>query len=273
MFIKDPYNLLAEAASMDLENDTSMALTESQVNSVLESIDEVDEDIVYTAEMVSVIRVGNDYLTEMNSLYPYMQSNDITSVAEALNNVAKVNGLQEKAVGLLIESDAKVKNMVDEAAKKGTSAKKKALDKVKKATKLPAKLKKEGFPVKKKKSKTAKDEACAKEGCKTAVDEAEDPDAQHNRMMKKIEIEKKNGEGVNSDGYNARVSVIKHNRDAEKRSNGKYKNNHQSNGFDSNSDAIERHNRRHPEDKIVKGNRIKNESATEAGEIFDFDLL
>ena len=96
---------------------------------------------------------------------------------------------------------------------------------------------------------------------------------QHNRMMKKMEIEKKNGEGVDSDGYNARVSVTKHNKYAEKRSNDKYKNNHQSNGFDSNSDAVERHNRRHPEDKIVKGNRVKNESATDAGGIFDFDLM
>ena len=278
MFIKDPYSLLAEAAENDLSVNTSMALTESQVNSIIESFDEVSEDVVYTAEMVSVIKVGDDYLTEMNALYPYMKSNGITSVAEALNNVAAVNGLQEKAVGLLIESDERTSEMLAEACKKGSKAKEKALDKIKKATKIPAKLKKEGFPVKKKKadknkSKSAKDEGCTKEGCKTAVDEAEDPDMQHNRMMKKMEIEKKNGEGVDSDGYNARVSVTKHNKYAEKRSNDKYKNNHQSNGFDSNSDAVERHNRRHPEDKIVKGNRVKNESATDAGGIFDFDLM
>lgn len=162
MFIKDPYNILAEAASADLEANTSMALTESQVDAVMESIEEVPEDIVYTAEMVSVIKVGDDYLTEMNNLYPYMQSNGITSVAEALNNVAKVNGLQEKSVGLLIESDKHVKDMVSKAAKKGSKAKEKALDKVKKATKLPEKLKKEGFPVKKKKCKND-DAGCVKE--------------------------------------------------------------------------------------------------------------
>ena len=134
----------------------------------MESFDEVDEDVVYTAEMVSVIKVGDDYLTEMNTLYPYMKSNNITSVAEALNNVAAVNGLQEKAVGLLIESDDRTAEMIQEACKKGGKAKEKALDKIKKATKIPAKLKKEGFPVKKKKGKeSAKDEACAKEGCKS----------------------------------------------------------------------------------------------------------
>ena len=168
MFIKDPYSLLAEAASMDLSVNTSVALTESQVNTIMESFDEVDEDVVYTAEMVSVIKVGDDYLTEMNTLYPYMKSNNITSVAEALNNVAAVNGLQEKAVGLLIESDDRTAEMIQEACKKGGKAKEKALDKIKKATKIPAKLKKEGFPVKKKKGKeSAKDEACAKEGCKS----------------------------------------------------------------------------------------------------------
>ena len=168
MFIKDPYSLLAEAAELDLSINTAAALTESQVNTIMESFDEVDEDVVYTAEMVSVIKVGDDYLTEMNTLYPYMKSNNITSVAEALNNVAAVNGLQEKAVGLLIESDDRTAEMIQEACKKGGKAKEKALDKIKKATKIPAKLKKEGFPVKKKKGKeSAKDEACAKEGCKS----------------------------------------------------------------------------------------------------------
>ena len=168
MFIKDPYSLLAEAAELDLSINTAAALTESQVNTIMESFDEVDEDVVYTAEMVSVIKVGDDNLTEMNTLYPYMKSNNITSVAEALNNVAAVNGLQEKAVGLLIESDDRTAEMIQEACKKGGKAKEKALDKIKKATKIPAKLKKEGFPVKKKKGKeSAKDEACAKEGCKS----------------------------------------------------------------------------------------------------------
>ena len=113
MFIRDTYSLLAEAAAMDLDANTSSALTESQIDSIMESIEEVSEDIVYTAEMVSVIKVGDDYLTEMNALYPYMTSNGITSVAEALNNVARVNGLQEKAVGLLIESDKQVKDMIN----------------------------------------------------------------------------------------------------------------------------------------------------------------
>lgn len=171
MFIKDPYSLLVEAAENDLSINTATALTESQVNTIMESFDEVSEDVVYTAEMVSVVKIGDDYLTEMNALYPYMQTNGITSVAEALNNVAKVNGLQEKAVGLLIESDDKTNSMIEEACKKGPKAKEKALDKIKKATKIPAKLKKEGFPVKKKKaekdkSKSIKDEGCTKESCK-----------------------------------------------------------------------------------------------------------
>ena len=177
MFIKDPYSLLAEAASMDLSVNTSVALTESQVNTIMESFDEVNEDVVYTAEMVSVVQVGGDYLVEMNALYPYMQSNNITSVAEAFNNVANVNGLQEKSVGLLIESDDKTKSLIEAANKKCGKAKEKALDKIKKATKIPAKLKKEGFPVKKKKSKgSAKDECGANGGCRNnkSVNENED---------------------------------------------------------------------------------------------------
>lgn len=178
MFIKDPYSLLAEAASIDLSVNTSVALTESQVNTIMESFDEVNEDVVYTAEMVSVVQVGGDYLVEMNALYPYMQSNKITSVAEALNNVARVNGLQEKSVGLLIESDDKTKSLIEAAAKKGGKAKEKAMDKIKKATKIPAKLKKEGFPVKKKKSKGSAKDECGDKGCgdSASVNENKDDD-------------------------------------------------------------------------------------------------
>ena len=46
MFIKDPYSLLAEAASIDLSVNTSVALTESQVNTIMESFDEVNEDVI-----------------------------------------------------------------------------------------------------------------------------------------------------------------------------------------------------------------------------------
>ena len=278
MFIKDPYSLLVEAAENDLSVNTSMALTESQVNSIMESFDEVSEDVVYTAEMVSVIKVGDDYLTEMNALYPYMKSNGITSVAEALNNVAAVNGLQEKAVGLLIESDERTSEMLAEACKKGSKAKEKALDKIKKATKIPAKLKKEGFPVKKKKS--AKKEGCAKEGCsKSAVDEFKsDIDAQNkvrdlqDKFSGRHTYSKlyKDNKNATRDSLSGRVpdSAGAHNmkdKKARDKANGK--------DIKAADHTIKRLDKANQKDAERHAKSINSESATDAGGIFDFDLM
>ena len=262
MFIKDPYSLLVEAAENDLSVNTSMALTESQVNSIMESFDEVSEDVVYTAEMVSVIKVGDDYLTEMNALYPYMKSNGITSVAEALNNVAAVNGLQEKAVGLLIESDERTSEMLAEACKKGSKAKEKALDKIKKATKIPAKLKKEGFPVKKKKADKKKGKA------DTAVDEfksdiknqyAARDGAQKimsNHTGSKILKANKDLKNFTRDAMSGRRDVIP---DTKPTRNMK--------------DKLERDKNNDKDTKDANKYLHRNESATDAGGIFDFDLM
>lgn len=258
MFIHDTYSLLAEAAAMDLSANTEGVLTESEIDTRMKNIDEVSEDIIYTAEMVTVIAVDESYLTDINALMPFMKTNGLKSVGEALDMVAEANGMPPKSIGLLVESDAYVDALLEKAcAKKTKEGKNKILDKIKKATDLSDKLKKKGYTVKKKKSL---DEECCKE--------SEDSEKQYERMSKKMAIEKDKGDGVYSDGYNARVSTIKHNRFAERKSNGKYTAGHKT-SFDHASDAIERHNRRHPDDKIIKGHRMQKE----ASDIFNFDTI
>lgn len=148
-FIKDAYTLLSEAAL--LESDTEAIVTENEIMQRLNDIEEVSEEVVITAEMVSVISVGEDYLVEINNLVPYMKSNGITSVAEALDNISEANNLEAKAVGLLMESDEETKKLVDNAKTKAN--KNKLLDKIKKSTDLSDNLKKNGYKVKKKKCK------------------------------------------------------------------------------------------------------------------------
>ena len=291
MFIRDTYSLLAEAAAMDLETNTSSALTESQIDSIMESIEEVSEDIVYTAEMVSVIKVGDDYLTEMNALYPYMTSNGITSVAEALNNVARVNGLQEKAVGLLIESDKQIKDMINKAAEKGSKAKEKALDKVKKATKLPEKLKKQGFPVKKKKCKN-NNEGCVKEGCgnKKSVKENNEncttnkcknnnegcvKDVKENKADIAYANELRHASDKLSGSHNPKAKAAKKQIDDAVRGNGSIQQ-HNSNEYKKYSDMSARgakdvHNSIRNRDN--EREKRKKQAQQESTDIFDFDLL
>lgn len=161
MFIHDTYSLLAEAAAMDLSANTEGVLTESEIDTRMKNIDEVSEDIIYTAEMVTVIAVDESYLTDINALMPFMKTNGLKSVGEALDMVAEANGMPPKSIGLLVESDAYVDALLEKAcAKKTKEGKNKILDKIKKATDLSDKLKKKGYTVKKKKSL---DEDCCKE--------------------------------------------------------------------------------------------------------------
>lgn len=154
MFAKDTLTLLAEAANLDMSNDTESAITEGQIKSVMESIEEVSEEVVITAEMVSVIAVGEDYLVEINNLLPFMKSAEIKSVGEALDAVSRVNGLPDKSVGLLIESDDFIDEKCEAAkCKKDKKSKNKILDKINKSVGLSDKLKKQGYTVKKKKCK------------------------------------------------------------------------------------------------------------------------
>ena len=291
MFIRDTYGLLAEAAAMDLEANTSAALTESQINNVMESIEEVSEDIVYTAEMVSVIKVGDDYLTEMNALYPYMTSNGITSVAEALNNVARVNGLQEKAVGLLIESDKQVKDMINKAAEKGSKAKEKALDKVKKATKLPEKLKKQGFPVKKKKCKN-NNEGCVKEGCgnKKSVKENNEncttnkcknnnegcvKDVKENKADIAYSNELRHASDILSGSHDPELKATKKEIDDAVKSNGNihYHNSNEYKKYSNMASKATKDTRNAIRDRANEREERKKQAQQESTYIFDFDLL
>ena len=153
MFIRNPYDLLLEAAGDDLTANTEGYITENAIHESLNSIEEVDEDIVIAPNMVPVIKVSESYLVEMQAIASFMKSNGITSTEKALDTVAEANNLMPKDVGLLIESDDYVDDMLEKANCKPKKAKNKVLDKVRKATKLTDKLKKDGYPVKKKKAK------------------------------------------------------------------------------------------------------------------------
>lgn len=166
-FIKNPYDVLLEAAKGDLECNTEGYLTESEIKTKLKNVEEVKYNAVITAEMVSVFDIAGDYLVEMNSIAGYMKTNKIRTVEEALDNIAEANNVEPMSVGLLMESDSYVYAMLEKASKmKNKSSKNKALDKINKSTDLIDRLKGKGYKVKKKKSSPAK-----KKGPKDDIEE------------------------------------------------------------------------------------------------------
>jgi hypothetical protein len=150
MFIKDPLTLLAECATSDLVSSTELSVEEASIINRYNSIEEASRIIRYDADVVPVVNIDGQYYTEMNWLSAYMNSNEIKSITEALDNVAESNKLPAHSVGLLIESSDGVAAIINKAI---TGAKKnKALGKVAKSETLAEKLKKNGYPIKRKKS-------------------------------------------------------------------------------------------------------------------------
>lgn len=152
-FVKNAMDLLIESAEIDLKTNTKSVVKESTVRSGYSSISEASKTIIYGPEVVPVIQVDDGYYTEMNFLYPFMSSNGIKSIVEALNYVAEANNLSKGDVGLLIESEGDVNECINKALESGNSKKKdNILTKISKTIDLSNKLKGNGIKVKKKKS-------------------------------------------------------------------------------------------------------------------------
>jgi len=155
-YIKDSFSVLAECAAIDLPG-TDGIVRESEVRSDYSSIEEVSEEYIATAEMVPVVKINEEYFTEATFLAPFMRDNGVKSIAEALDAVASANNLPAKSVGLLIESECGVSEMIGKACEKeNAKVKDKVLDKVSKATRLAKSLKDKGYPCKKKKGTKCK---------------------------------------------------------------------------------------------------------------------
>ena len=148
-YIKDSFSILAECAAIDLP-DTRRAVRESEVRSEYENIEEASE-YAFTAEMVPVVELNGQYYTEAQSMAPFMRDAGIRSMIEALDAIAEANKLPAKSVGLLIESEAKVSEMIEKACQSESGKVKDAvMNKVSKAADLAKDLKSKGYPVKRK---------------------------------------------------------------------------------------------------------------------------
>ena len=152
-YIKDTFSILAECAAIDLP-DTRRVVRESEVRSGYTDIEEAEGIYEATAEMVPVVKIGEEYYTEAQFMAPFMRDAGIRSMAEALDAIAEANNLPEKSVGLLIESECAITGMIEKACQKESAkAKDTVMDKIGKASDLAKDLKSKGFPVKRKPSK------------------------------------------------------------------------------------------------------------------------
>jgi len=198
MNIKSNLQLLSEAASSDVQLRTDLNSAFQTVKEAFHAIPECEEDCVTEAENVLVNRMSNgEYYVEMTCLAPFMLDSGIKDIGEALDMVAQANGLQPREVGLCIESESRVDQVLEAAEKTSKEKKdpkilKKAVDKVNKNNAVAAKLLSKGYKVVKKKagSKVCPNcgKACGKCECsfKESVNPVNDKDPSLTTEAKKV---------------------------------------------------------------------------------------
>jgi len=117
------YGILFEAAlNEDFElDDAEVSADASDIEYALDDLEDLEEDIHYTEEMVNVI--GSEHngepvcLVEMENLAKYMCSNQIRDFSEALENIAKVNQVPLEEMAVVIESHDTILSALNEAKK------------------------------------------------------------------------------------------------------------------------------------------------------------
>ena len=93
------------------------------------------ESVKFSANMVNIYAVDNEYLIEMSELNRYMDDNHIDSVREALNNILEANDLDKARVSLLYEAgsadirDKLNKEQMDKIKQKFENRRKQIVDK------------------------------------------------------------------------------------------------------------------------------------------------
>lgn len=172
MNLKSNLQLLAEAAALDTKMNTKNTLALESVREAYSKIPESPEMVVTEAKDVVITETfENEYFVEMTNLAPFMMDSGINNIAEALDIVAVANGLEPKALGLCIESQASVDAMLEAAKKKSKETKsdkplKVAMGKIDKSNKVAATLMKKGYKVVKKSNASKVCPKCGKANCK-----------------------------------------------------------------------------------------------------------
>lgn len=251
-YIKNTFSILAECAATDLP-DTERVLRESEIRSAYNSIQEAEEEYYASANMVPVVKIADNYYTEAQFMAPFMRDAGIKSISEALNAIAEANGLPAKGVGLLIESECAVSNLIEKCCQKecGGEMKDRVFDRVGNAIDLAECLQNEGYAVRRKKASFNEEMHTRMDFHKKHYDkfsdEVNDKTRQINRDSKKMDTDDK----YKRHYFNRTADPNAIDKDGSMESPLKTA---------SYADAKARHDRRHPESKKESG-------------MFDFDFV
>lgn len=127
------FGLLYEAARGEQFNSDDLAFSNDvdDIEDELDPLEELEESIHYTAEMVNVfehVTAKGDtlMLVECSDLQRFMECNDLElgELEKAIADVAKSNGVEVNNIAIVVESSEEIEEMLQEARKVRTKSSK-----------------------------------------------------------------------------------------------------------------------------------------------------
>lgn len=117
---KRPADIIAEAGNLDLGT-TENILTESAINDFaaeVHNIPTIEEGYLqYSEEVVPVFEYAGGAVVELDNLVKFMESNNIEEVTDALNRLGEHYNIDPESIGVVIESDEELGEVLEEAKK------------------------------------------------------------------------------------------------------------------------------------------------------------
>lgn len=154
---KRPADIIAEAGNLDLST-TENILTESAINDFVAEVHDIptieEGCLQYSEEVVPVFEYAGGAVVELDNLVKFMESNSIEEVTDALNRLGEYYSIDPESIGIVIESDEELGEVLEETKKiKDPMIKGKKTDVINSAREALEKLKNSSVKLFKKNSK------------------------------------------------------------------------------------------------------------------------
>lgn len=150
MLIKSATDIIKEAAASEEFNTTDIVSDELRA-SFEECVKDMPivakEAVAYNKEMVPVFENESEYFVEMDNVFKYMKSFEITDIKEAMENIAEANEIELEKMALVIESEEYMGSVIESAIEQSKAGDKTLLENCELAVKLINMLESEGIKV------------------------------------------------------------------------------------------------------------------------------
>ena len=150
MLIKSCTDIIKESATAEEFNVSDIISDElkSKYGECMSNMPIIDKSVVaYNSSMVPVFQNESGYFVEMDNLVKYMNSFEITDIAEAMENVAEANEIRVENISLVIESKDYMDSVIESAIAQSKAGDKTLLENCELSIKLLNMLESEGINV------------------------------------------------------------------------------------------------------------------------------